>query len=139
MSLSVTKLIEIPCQGAPKPYKMNQFSKEDKQQEYRLEFNLKYGQLDKLYEALFRLYRESKASNAFHYEVTGEVEEMISVFIQSLNNQGASADSEIRFNKTRVKSFAEKFCFQREFKVKRILPLVEIDGMLAVTNERVYF
>jgi hypothetical protein len=23
--------------------------------------------------------------------------------------------------------------------VKRILPLVEIDGMLAVTNERVYF
>lgn len=111
VSLAVTKLIEIPCQGAPKPYKMHQFSKDDKMQEYKLEFNLKYGQLDRLYEALFRLYREIKSNNSFHFETSGEVEEMLSLFIASLNNQGGGMDTEIKFNKTRVKSFAEKFCF----------------------------
>lgn len=30
VSLSVNKLIEIPCSGAPKPYKMHQFAKDDK-------------------------------------------------------------------------------------------------------------
>lgn len=29
--------------------------------------------------------------------------------------------------------------FQKEFKVKRILPLVEVDGLLFVTNSRIYF
>ena len=43
-----------------------------------MEFNLKYGQLDRLYEALNRLYREIKANNSFHYELSGgEVEEML--------------------------------------------------------------
>ncbi len=77
----MTKLIEIPCQGAPKPYKMHQFSKEDKVQEYRLEFNLKYGQLDRLFDALIRLYREIKSNNSFHYETNIEVEEMLTLFI----------------------------------------------------------
>ena len=77
----MTKLIEIPCQGAPKPYKMHQFSKDDKVQEYRLEFNLKYGQLDRLFDALIRLYREIKSNNSFHYETNIEVEEMLTLFI----------------------------------------------------------
>lgn len=57
---------------------MHQFSKDDKVQEYRLDFNLKYGQLEKLFEAVTRLYREMKANNSFHYELSGgEVEEML--------------------------------------------------------------
>jgi hypothetical protein len=60
---------------------MHQFAKDDKVQEYRLEFNLKYGQLDRLYEALSRLYRECKSNNSFHYETNDDVEEMLTLFI----------------------------------------------------------
>lgn len=34
---------------------------------------------------------------------------------------------------------SEKSLFNREFQVKRILPLVEISGLLYITNERIYF
>ena len=110
--------------------------------EYRLEFNFKYGDLMAFFRGLSLLYGEMKANNAFHYE-TGEVEEMIQEFTQSLNNTAHAGKetqpAEIKFNKTRVKELTEKFCFPREFRVKRILPLVEIDGLLCVTNARLYF
>ena len=49
------------------------------------------------------------------------------------------ADNEIKFNKTRIRSLSEQVLFQKEFRVKQILPLVEIDGILYVTNARLYF
>ena len=52
---------------------------------------------------------------------------------------GIMADNEIKFNKTRIRSLSETVLFQKEFKVKQILPLVEIDGILYVTNARLYF
>ena len=67
---------------------------------------------------------------------------------QSLNNtavkgsesaQGIEADTEIKFNKIRLKSLFEEACFPKEFKVKQILPMVEIDGLLYITNARLYF
>lgn len=47
--------------------------------------------------------------------------------------------SEIRFNKTRIKDIFETSLIAKEFKVKRILPLVSIDGLLYLTNHRIYF
>jgi hypothetical protein len=58
----------------------------------------------------------------------------------SLNVEGGiMADNEIKFNKTRIRSLSEQVLFQKEFRVKQILPLVEIDGILYVTNARLYF
>jgi hypothetical protein len=47
--------------------------------------------------------------------------------------------SEIRFNKTRIKDIFETSLIAKEFKVKRILPLVQIEGLLYITNHRIYF
>ena len=88
------------------------------------------------------------SKNQFHYE-SGEVQEILARMTQSLNNTAAQgsgdsvggimADKEIKFNKTRLKSLSEMACFQKEFKVKQILPMVEIDGLLYITNTRLYF
>lgn len=48
-------------------------------------------------------------------------------------------NQEIRFNKSRLKNISERAQFQQEFQVKQILPLVEIEGLLFVTNARIYF
>jgi hypothetical protein len=45
----------------------------------------------------------------------------------------------IHFNLTKIKDLSEKSLFPREFKVRRILPLVQIEGLLYVTNQRIYF
>jgi len=51
----------------------------------------------------------------------------------------SSGQKHISFDLTKIKDLSEKSLFQREFKVKRILPLVEIQGLLYVTNQRIYF
>ena len=59
-----------------------------------------------------------------------------------MNNTAAIAAGQapsIKFNKTRIKDFSEKALFQHEFHAKRILPLVEIEGLIFVTNQRIYF
>ena len=48
-------------------------------------------------------------------------------------------NQEIKFNKSRLKNISERAQFQKEFQVKQILPLVEIEGLLFVTNARIYF
>ena len=65
---------------------------------------------------------------------------------KSLNNTaignaagGIMSNQEIKFNKSRLKNISELAQFQREFNVKQILPLVEIEGLLFVTNTRIYF
>ena len=52
---------------------------------------------------------------------------------------GQEASGGIKFNKTRIKDFSEKSLFSTEFHVKRILPLVEVEGILFLTNQRFYF
>jgi hypothetical protein len=64
-------------------------------------------------------------------------DELIDVKNQ-LNNstvqQAGKAAQGIKFNKTRIKDFSEKALFNHEFNVKRILPLVEVEGLIFVTN-----
>lgn len=85
-----------------------------------------------------------KQKNAFCYEV--EVEQMLSDMTHHLNSgqntmqlKPGSSTPQISFNLTKIKDFSEKSMFPREFKVKRILPLVQIEGLLYVTNQRIYF
>lgn len=54
-----------------------------------------------------------------------------------LNSSGNQKN--LGFNLTKIKDLSEKSLFPREFKVKRILPMVEISGLLYVTNQRIYF
>ena len=53
-----------------------------------------------------------------------------------LNTNG---QKQISFDLTKIKDLSEKSLFPTPFKVKRILPLVEITGLLYVTNQRIYF
>ena len=59
--------------------------------------------------------------------------------LSSSSTKVSPTKSEIKFNKTRIKKMSEKSLFNKEFPVKRILPLVEISGLLYITNERIYF
>jgi hypothetical protein len=44
------------------------------------------------------------------------------------------------FDKTRIKSLSEKSQLSgREFRVKQIIPMVQVEGILYLTNKRVYF
>ena len=47
------------------------------------------------------------------------------------------SNPEIKFNKSRLKNISEMAL--GEYHVKQILPLVEIEGLLFVTNARIYF
>lgn len=42
------------------------------------------------------------------------------------------------FDKTQVKKLSEKPLFDYEFKVKYIMPLISIDGLVYLTDERIY-
>jgi hypothetical protein len=44
------------------------------------------------------------------------------------------------FDKTRIKSLNEKSKIGgKEFRVKQIIPMVQVEGILYLTNKRVYF
>jgi factor associated with neutral sphingomyelinase activation len=46
----------------------------------------------------------------------------------------------MNFDKTRIKSLSEKSQLGgREFRVKQIIPLIQVDGILYLTSKRVYF
>ena len=114
--------------------------------EFRLEINIRFGNINNFCEALNLLYNTYIATgNQFHYE-SEEVLEILSAMTKSLNNTahgnqigGIISNNEIKFNKSRLKNISELALIQNEFHVKQILPLVEIEGLLFVTNARIYF
>jgi len=66
----VSKLIEIPCNtAAPQPYKTHVFAADDRTKEYRLDINIRFGNINNFCEALSLLFRTYVATgNQFHYE-----------------------------------------------------------------------
>ena len=66
----------------------------------------------------------------------------LSMNTYSSGNQtgGIMAQTDFKFNPTKMKSFGERVLFPgKDFKVKKILPMVEIEGVLFVTDSRLYF
>jgi len=111
----VTKLIEIPCNStAPQPYKTHVFGSEDRVREYRLDINIRFGNINNFHQALHLLYQTYIATgNQFHYE-NAEVQEILSRMTKSLNNTaqgnvagGIMSQQEIKFNKSRLKNISE--------------------------------
>ncbi len=43
------------------------------------------------------------------------------------------------FDKTRIRSLTEKSLLTKELPVKQILPMITIDGLFFLTNQRIYF
>lgn len=74
-----------------------------------------------------------KLKTSFHYEedIKGGLAEQLSAY------------SNMVFDKTRIKSLSETSLLQgslnKEFQVKQILPMIQIDGILFLTNKRIYF
>ena len=111
-----------------------------------MEINIRFGNINNFHQALTLLFSTFMATgNSFLYE-TEEVQEILLRMTKSLNNTananvagGIMSNQEIKFNKSRLKNISEQAQFQREFNVKQILPLVEIEGLLFITNARIYF
>ena len=87
--------------------------------------------------ALRDLYHAFTNNTQFNYEV--EMEDMLRSFIQVLNKSDSDSSEGVMFDTSRIKSSGEKSLFGSSFVVKRILPMVEIEGLLFVTNQRIYF
>ena len=70
-----------------------------------------------------------KSKTSFHYEedVKGEIEDLLSKYSKTV------------FDKTRIKSMSESGLINKEFQVKQILPMIQVDGILYLTNKRIYF
>ena len=80
-----------------------------------------------------------KSKNAFSYEM--EMESRLSWFTHNMcrGSKKATPDGwQITFNKTRVKG-NENNLIAKEFKVRRILPLVQVEGLIYITQSRIYF
>lgn len=90
---------------------------------------MQYQNIETLYKAISKLYELFKTKNSFHYE-----QDLDKLFFQNMD-----FFSNMVFDKTRIKSHSEKSILQKEFKVRQIVPLVHVEGLLYLTNKRVYF
>lgn len=90
------------------------FGADDRVKEYRLEINLRFGNINNFYQSLTLLFSTYMAQgNQFHYE-SSEVQEILTRMTKSLNNTaqsnvdgGIMSSQEIKFNKSRLKNISE--------------------------------
>jgi factor associated with neutral sphingomyelinase activation len=127
LRIACSKLVEVPLGAVVKPYKYHQL---DGQKEfYDLAIAIQYHTTETLYKSIFKLYELFRSKNSFHYE-----QDLDRMFFL---NQDFYSNTV--FDKTRIKSLSEKTVLHKEFKVKQVIPLVQMEGILYLTNKRVYF
>ncbi|CDW73591.1 protein fan [Stylonychia lemnae] len=126
--LFLNKLVEVPASNIVKPYKYHQVDQAQKEY-YELQINIQFQSVETLYKSIFKLYELFKTKNSFHYE-----QDLDKMFFQ--NSEFFSNSS---FDKTRIKSISEKTVLHKEFKVKQVIPMVQIEGLLYLTDKRIYF
>lgn len=91
---------------------------------------MQYQSIESLYKSIYKLYELFKAKNSFHYE-----QDIDKMFLYMHDFVVVST-----FDKTRIKSLNEKSQLGgKEFRVKQIIPMVQVEGLLYLTNKRVYF
>lgn len=101
-----------------------------KQSYYILSLNIQYQSIESLYKSIYKLFQLFKQKNSFHYE-----QDLDKMFLYSHDFV-----TSMTFDKTRIKSLSEKSQLSgREFRVKQIIPMVQVEGILYLTNKRVYF
>jgi hypothetical protein len=85
----------------------------------------------------------------FLFEKIETVAQIVYELLDKFNSKQTVFDSDnieylgnlynFKFDYTRIKSINEKFLLKQEIFVKQLLPLVEVPGMLMVTDSRIYF
>ena len=88
-------------------------------------------------------------SMSFLFEKTSNVSKIINELIEKYNNKQSSFEFDSlsylrefysnKFDLTLIKSFSEKNQLESELFTKQILPLLEIPGLLMITDQRIYF
>ena len=117
-------MIEIPGGDPAKPYFHYSTS------QYRLAFTPLYAKREVLQATIRNIYHlMMKNKNKFNYELDLQN----SMF---LNDEFFGST---HFDKTRIRSLTEKTLLTKELPVKQILPMITIDGLFFLTNQRLYF
>ena len=88
-------------------------------------------------------------SMSFLFEKSSNVSKIINELIDKYNNKQSSFEFDSlsylrefysnKFDLTLIKSFSEKNQIESELFTKQILPLLEIPGLLMITDQRIYF
>lgn len=128
LKISTTKVVEVPASAVAKPYKYHSIDTSNKDY-YEAELKIQYYSIETLFRSISKLYELFKAKNSFHYEQ--DLDKMFFFNQEFFSNMS--------FDKTRIKSLSEKTLIQKEFRVKQIIPMVQVEGLLYLTNKRVYF
>jgi len=126
VTIKTEKIIEVPLSPPPKSYISH---KSKKGEEFTMKFNWYYDKIDTLYKAMFRVYQVSQNIGSEEYT---KFELNVFSFFDDIRG-------EFIFDKTRIKNVSEKPLLSQEIRCKQILPLVSIEGLLYITDKRVYF
>ena len=116
MKLFTTKVVEVPAQNVPKPYKYHTIDAQSISQQgphkypyFELGVNVQYQSIESLYKSIYKLYELFKAKNSFHYE-----QDFDKMFLYTHD-----FITSMTFDKTSIKSLNEKSQLSgKEFKVK---------------------
>lgn len=120
------KIVEVSLAAVPRAYVSHKCKKD---QVYNMEFECYYEKIGTLYKGLSRVYEVSSNTGSEAY-----TKYELDVFSFFNDIRGAFI-----FDKTRIKNLSEKSLLAEEMRVKQILPLVSYEGLLYLTNKRVYF
>jgi factor associated with neutral sphingomyelinase activation len=124
--VKVEKMIEVPLSTVPKSYISH---KSKNNEEFGMEFNWFYDKIETLYRGLQRVYEVSQNIGSEAYT---KYELDVFRFFDDIRGK-------FEFDKTRIKNVSEKPLLAEPMRVKQILPLVSNEGLLYITDRRVYF
>jgi factor associated with neutral sphingomyelinase activation len=117
IKIMVNKIIEVPYGKTPRP-----FQTYDITSDCFLEFI--YSKVDVTFEIIFELLEKfNNKQTVFEFD---SIEYIGNIYT-------------FKFDYTRIKSINEKFFLKQELFVKKIVPLIEIPGLLMLTESRLYY
>mmetsp|Transcript_8665 Transcript_8665/g.14688 ORF Transcript_8665/g.14688 Transcript_8665/m.14688 type:complete len:512 (+) Transcript_8665:279-1814(+) len=129
-----SRIIEIPVYlQAPKPYILHNAKDEGEGvagQGYQAEMRIDFHDISDFFNALRDVYHLFNQHGS-------QYEDQLDVFIFQ-HYDFARHVRDAQFDTTRLKKFSEKKMLPQELKIKFIMPLVSVDGLLYLTDERVY-
>ena len=121
LNFELNRIIEIPG-NFTEPYKIHKLSSENNQNEIEISFSFeKINIVSKIISELIDKFNSK--SSFFEFD---SVEYLGSIY-------------SFKFDLTLIKSINEKFKFERELYIKQLLPLIEVPGLMRITDQRLYF
>ena len=117
IKIMVNKIIEVPYGKIPRSYQTYEITSD-----CFLEFS--YSKVDETFEIIFELLEKfSNKQTVFEFDSLEYIGNLY----------------KFKFDYTRIKSINEKFYLKQEIFVKKTLPLIEVPGLLMLTETRLYY